>query len=84
MEPTNILEARNNLSRLIEAATSGQDVVIAKRGNPVVRLVPVAPEPEHTAGAIARWLTTHPAPAYSARTPAELDEQIAAEREGWE
>ncbi len=35
----NIYEAKTNLSRLIQAALDGEDVVIAKRGKPLVRLV---------------------------------------------
>ncbi|WP_342234758.1 type II toxin-antitoxin system Phd/YefM family antitoxin [Inquilinus sp. OTU3971] len=33
--------ARANLSKLIDAALSGEAVVIARRGRPVARLVPV-------------------------------------------
>lgn len=35
----NIHEAKTHLSRLIEGALSGEDVVIAKSGKPLVRLV---------------------------------------------
>ena len=35
----NIHEAKTHLSRLIERAVSGEDVIIAKAGNPLVRLV---------------------------------------------
>ena len=35
----NIHEAKTHLSRLIERALSGEDVIIAKSGNPLVRLV---------------------------------------------
>lgn len=82
MEPVNILDARNNLSQLVAAAGKGEDVVIAKRGKPVVRLVPVT-ESAHSAGEAARWLTTHPAPDRSNRSK-ELDERISRERLGWE
>ena len=82
MEPINILDARNNLSQLVAAAGNGEDVVIAKRGKPVVRLVPVAIESK-SAAAAARWLTVNPAPARSSSS-AELDERIARERLGWE
>jgi len=34
----NILEARNQLSKLIQSALDGEEVVIANRGNPVVRI----------------------------------------------
>jgi prevent-host-death family protein len=42
MKTVNIHEAKTHLSRLIEDAVSGEDVVIAKAGKPMVRLVPVA------------------------------------------
>ena len=35
----NIHEAKTHLSRLIERALSGEEVIIAKAGNPLVRLV---------------------------------------------
>jgi prevent-host-death family protein len=34
-------EAKSNLSKLVERAEAGEDVVIARNGTPVVRLVPV-------------------------------------------
>jgi len=37
----NILEAKNRLSELVRAARAGTEVVIAKNGRPMVRLVPV-------------------------------------------
>ena len=36
----NIHEAKTQLSRLLEAATRGEEVVIARNGEPVARLVP--------------------------------------------
>jgi prevent-host-death family protein len=38
-----IHEAKTQLSKLIALAEEGEDVVIARRDTPVVRLVPVAP-----------------------------------------
>jgi prevent-host-death family protein len=35
-------EAKTNLSKLVERAESGEDIVIARNGKPAVRLVPVA------------------------------------------
>jgi prevent-host-death family protein len=46
MSVTTIHEAKTNLSRLIEAAERGEDVVIARGKQPVVRLVPIAKPPE--------------------------------------
>lgn len=37
----NMLEAKNQLSKLVKAALAGEEVVIANHGTPVVRLVAV-------------------------------------------
>jgi len=37
----NMLEAKNQLSKLVQAALAGEDVIIANKGVPVVRLVKV-------------------------------------------
>ena len=36
-------EAKTNLSQLVERATAGEDIVIARNGKPVARVVPIAP-----------------------------------------
>ena len=38
----NMHEAKTNPSRLVDRAMKGEDVVVARAGRPVVRLVPVA------------------------------------------
>lgn len=45
MRQFNIHEAKTNLSRIIEQACEGEDIVIARAGKPVVRLVPIEPRP---------------------------------------
>lgn len=37
----NMLEAKSQLSKLVQAALAGEDVVIANKGVPVVRLVKI-------------------------------------------
>jgi prevent-host-death family protein len=37
----NMHEAKTNLSKLAEAASKGEEVIIAKAGKPYVRLMPV-------------------------------------------
>ena len=37
----NVHEAKTHLSRLLEAVEAGEDVVIARAGKPIARLVPV-------------------------------------------
>lgn len=40
-QPVNVYEAKTHLSQLIDRALAGEDVVIARNGRPMVRLVPV-------------------------------------------
>ena len=40
-DPVNVYEAKTQLSRLIDRAVAGEDVVTARAGRPMVRLVPV-------------------------------------------
>lgn len=39
----NMHEAKTHLSRLVERAANGEEVIIAKAGKPLVKLVPVEP-----------------------------------------
>jgi prevent-host-death family protein len=85
----NILEAKNRLSQLIKAVRAGEEVVIANRGEPVVRLVPAGSAA--TAGAeagnprvILDWLERNPLPAYARRTAEEIDADIRLERGSWD
>ena len=41
----NMLEAKNQLSKLVKAAVSGEEVIIASNGQAQVRLVPCADAP---------------------------------------
>jgi prevent-host-death family protein len=40
----NMHEAKSSLSRLVEEAESGEEIILARAGEPVVRLVPVRPK----------------------------------------
>lgn len=40
-ELVNLYDAKAQLSRLIDRATAGEDIVIGRAGKPLVRLVPV-------------------------------------------
>lgn len=46
----NIYEAKNQLSKLIALAEAGEDVIIARNGEPAVRLVPVGKLPPRELG----------------------------------
>ncbi|HEY5285636.1 MAG TPA: type II toxin-antitoxin system prevent-host-death family antitoxin [Solirubrobacteraceae bacterium] len=41
-------EAKTTLSRLVDAAQSGEDVVITRRGKPVAKLEPVSVRPHES------------------------------------
>ena len=74
----NMLEAKNQLSRLVKDALAGEDIVIANNGEPMVRLVPVTRR-----GQLGGWgkLKRFRAAIDSAFIP-EHDEQIARTLEG--
>ena len=81
----NIGEAKNRLSDLIRTVQSGEEVVIAKRGEPVARLLPAnTPATDSAArgssAAILDWLRRSPLPPYARRSTEEIDAEIAAER----
>jgi prevent-host-death family protein len=43
MEPVSVHEAKTHLSRLLQRVEAGEEVVIARSGHPIARLVPVGP-----------------------------------------
>lgn len=43
MEQINIHQAKTQLSKLVDLAAGGHEIVIAKAGKPLARLVPYAP-----------------------------------------
>jgi prevent-host-death family protein len=90
MIQVNMHEAKIRLSELVKVAQSGGDVVIANRGEPVVRLVPMrkrnigrAPVVGE-AKAVVAWLRANPAVEYAGRSATEMDIDIAAERDAWD
>ena len=42
MDTVNLYEAKTNLSSLVERAAAGEEIIIAKAGRPLARLVPLA------------------------------------------
>lgn len=43
MRQVNIHEAKTQLSRLVEEVSRGEEIVLARNGQPVARLVPIEP-----------------------------------------
>ena len=53
MKTVNVHEAKTHLSRLLERARAGEEIVIAKSGRPYARLVPLeGRRPERRAGTL--------------------------------
>jgi prevent-host-death family protein len=71
----NVHEAKTHLSRLIDRAAAGEEIVIARSGNPVARLMPLEVRPPRLLGALAGqvWVSDD---------FDELDEELAVLFEG--
>jgi prevent-host-death family protein len=91
----NILEAKNSLSQLIKTAQTGEDVIIANRGQPVAKLVRISASNSGAASSqasirraapqgLAAWLHAHPLPVHVKRTPAQIQAALHAERSAWD
>jgi prevent-host-death family protein len=50
MAEVNVHEAKTHLSRLLLRVAGGEEIVIARAGKPVARLVPIEPEPQRVFG----------------------------------
>ena len=44
MNQVNIHQAKTQFSRLVERVAAGEEIIIAKSGKPIARLVPYAPK----------------------------------------
>ncbi|HXC13005.1 MAG TPA: type II toxin-antitoxin system prevent-host-death family antitoxin [Stellaceae bacterium] len=54
MRIVNIHAAKTQLSRLVDAAASGEEIIIARSGKPIARLGPLAaPRPRRRLGILA-------------------------------
>jgi prevent-host-death family protein len=73
----NIAEAKAKLSSLLDQALAGEEVVIARAGKPLARLVPVDRREERKAGAWRGWAAHIPTEAFLA--PMDLKDLDAAE-----
>lgn len=57
MTKVNMHEAKTNLSKLVDRALRGEEVILARSGKPLVRLVPVAATAKRPVGLHAVGLT---------------------------
>lgn len=73
MSQVNVHDAKTHLSRLLERVAGGEEIVLAKAGRPVARLVPYVPEVMERQAGSARgdvWV----APDFDAPLPDEIRE----------
>jgi len=76
----NILEAKNQLSKLVKAVVAGEDVVIASNGVPMVRLVPVAKRRKLRKPGAWRHLPSPAADWDSAETNQQVAQELLGKR----
>jgi len=73
----NIHDAKTQFSKLVEAVTHGEEIVIARAGKPAARLVPIqAPRPLRTPGLLKGQISI------AADFDAPLPDEIQAAFEG--
>ena len=58
MKPINLYDAKTQLSALVSAAQRGEEVIIARNGEPLVQLVPVSPKPRSASFGLDKGLVT--------------------------
>ena len=54
----NIHEAKTNLSRLLARVSAGEEVIIARAGKPIARLVPITEQPRQRVPGSAKGKVT--------------------------
>jgi antitoxin (DNA-binding transcriptional repressor) of toxin-antitoxin stability system len=74
MTTVNMLDAKSNLSRLVESLESGaeREIIIARNGKPAARLVPIHASPVGVRIGVAKGKFTTPEP------DPDLDAEAAA------
>ncbi|HXO19322.1 MAG TPA: type II toxin-antitoxin system Phd/YefM family antitoxin [Thermoanaerobaculia bacterium] len=50
MAGVNVHDAKTNFSRLLQRVAGGEEIVIARAGKPIARLVPIEPKPPRIIG----------------------------------
>jgi prevent-host-death family protein len=68
----NLYEAKTNLSKLVERAAAGEEIVIAKAGKPKAKLVPYKPTKARRVGGQNLLGITYMADDWDGPLPAEI------------
>ncbi len=72
MDIVNVHEAKTHLSRLLERVAGGDEVVIAKNGRPIARLVPIKTQQPRLPGRLKGRIKL--SPGFEAPLPANITE----------
>jgi prevent-host-death family protein len=72
METITIHKAKTQLSRLIEKACQGEEIVIARGKKPVVKLVPIEPVPQKRTLGLWKGLVSYTPDAFDPLTDQEM------------
>ena len=73
-ESVNVHEAKTHLSRLLERVEAGEEIIIARAGRPVARLLPAAPAAARAPGSAKGQVQV--ADDFDAPLPDELLEEL--------
>ena len=71
-DPISIHAAKTHLSRLIARAEAGEEIIIARGGKRVVKLVPIEPKPRRVFGSLKGQVSIGPE-FFEPLPPEELD-----------
>ncbi len=69
----NIAEAKAKLSALVDRAASGEEIVLAKNGKPLARIVPLAKPAPRQPGVARHWQVPEEFDDWQAFEPDEAD-----------
>ena len=61
MQTVNVHAAKTHFSRLVDQAAAGEEIIIAKAGKPVAKLVPLS---SHMIGRSAGWVRWQASPSF--------------------
>jgi prevent-host-death family protein len=75
MRAVNIHEAKTHLSRLIARVVRGEEIILAKAGRPVAKIVPLTPQATRRTPGTARGKISI-SPDFDAPLPKDLQKQF--------
>jgi len=78
-ETVNLYQAKTQLSKLVERAAAGEEIIIAKAGKPKAKLVPCGPPPKQRVGGQNLLGITYMAADWDGPLPPEIQKYFDGE-----